>query len=246
MRLEAPCPVHRMARRAIPMSRVATAYTLTLALFMLRWLCSDSLGAEPASITSAHSSNDPAHRPIYHRHPLHTLRPPPTRFAAIENLKARWLRTLITLKRHDEAAELALAGALAWPRMPSDFGFWIFDLRLGEGRAGVRRRAVRDLRGSSRSNATTTRPNWRWRACSPGREGCKILDFQIIDAAHARRQGLSRRRRGGDLAAAGHRGHRQKDHRKNPDRRQQCASTEAHRVLSRPAMPVVRDYTVRG
>jgi len=218
----------------------------------------------------------------------------PTRFAAIENLKARWLRRLITGKRHDEAAELALAGVLAWPRMPSDFGFWIFDLRLGEGRAGVRRRAVRDLRGSSRSNATTTRPNWRWRACSPGREGCKILDFrfaiggrtrgkpasrgarlrgsnattrrpnwrwrgsspgregckildfQIIDAAHARRQGLSRRRRGGDLAAAGHRGHRQKDHRKNPDRRQQCASTEAHRVLSRPAMPVVRDYTVRG
>jgi len=27
-----------------------------------------------------------------------------------------WLRTRITLKRH-EAAELALAGALAWPRM---------------------------------------------------------------------------------------------------------------------------------
>ena len=123
--------------------------------------------------------------------------------------------------------------------------FWIFDFRFaigGRTRGKPASRGAR-LRGS---NATTRRPNWRWRGSSPGREGCKILDFQIIDAAHARRQGLSRRRRGGDLAAAGHRGHRQKDHRKNPDRRQQCASTEAHRVLSRPAMPVVRDYTVRG
>jgi len=37
----------------------------------------------------------------------------PTRFAAIENLKARWLRRLITVERHDDAAELALAGVLA-------------------------------------------------------------------------------------------------------------------------------------
>jgi len=42
----------------------------------------------------------------------------PTRFAAIENLKARWLRTLIIGQRHDDGGELALAGVLAWPRMP--------------------------------------------------------------------------------------------------------------------------------
>ena len=98
----------------------------------------------------------------------------PTRFAAIENLKARWLRRLITGKRHDEAAELALAGALAWPRMPSDFGFWIFDLRLGEGRAGSRRRAVRDY------GAQTPRRGGRIGAGGGPRLAAKAARFWIF------------------------------------------------------------------
>jgi hypothetical protein len=75
------------------------------------------LAAQPSSIATAPSSKDPAQidQAIAD---IRAMFVGPTRFAAIENLKARWLRTLITLKRHNEAAELALAGVLAWPRLP--------------------------------------------------------------------------------------------------------------------------------
>ena len=44
----------------------------------------------------------------------------------------------------------------------------------------------------SRDNATTKRPNWRWRACSPGR-GCRqILDFRFAIGGRTRGKPASR------------------------------------------------------
>ncbi len=47
---------------------------------------------------------------------------------------------------------------------------------------------------ASRSNATK-RPSWRWRACSPGREGCKIFDLRVaicVRGKDARGSGVAR------------------------------------------------------
>jgi hypothetical protein len=78
-----------------------------------RLLCISGAWRAPSphtpSIASALSSNNPAQidQAIAD---IRAMLVGPTRFAAIENLKGRWLRRLITAERHDDAAELALAG----------------------------------------------------------------------------------------------------------------------------------------
>jgi len=87
---------------------------------LLGWLGTNSArAAEATAVTKALSSNDSTQidQAIAD---IRAMLVGPPRFGAIENLKARWLRTLITLKRHDDAAELALAGVLAWPLRLAD------------------------------------------------------------------------------------------------------------------------------